>query len=129
MAETNGRCNLYPNKIEDLVNSMYTITQLSEFGLSSRILTRLSDEMGEEFVLVPENIGQLQELGFPIDRLLKPIIQSDDFSIDHSFFEYCLEHAPKILLSRMKNEVSPEVLEQLILREPVYALQKELDTE
>ena len=27
----------------------------------------------------------------------------------------------------MKNEVSPEVLEQLILREPVYALQKELD--
>ena len=109
------------------MNSMYSITQLSEFGLSSRILTRLSDEMGEEFVLVPENIGQLQELGFPIDRLLKPIIQSDDFSINHSFFERCLEHAPKIFLSRMKNEVSPEVLEQLVLREPVYALQKELD--
>lgn len=106
---------------------MYTITQLSELGLSRRISRSLSDEMGEEFVLVPDNIGQLQELDFPIDRLLKPIIQSEAFSIGHSFFDCCLEYAPKILLSKMKNEVSSERLEQLILREPVYALQKELD--
>ena len=106
---------------------IFTAEDLSELGLSDLILSRLSEELGSDFQLHPEDIGVLSEQNFPLDRLLKPIVKSDGFSSKHPFFGCCIEFAPKNILSFLRGEISPATLEKLILKEPVYALQREID--
>ena len=105
----------------------FTAEDLSELGLSDRLLSNLSEELGSDFQLIPEDMGVLSERNFPLDQLLKPIVQSDGFSSEHPFFGCCIEFAPKSILSYLGDEISPATLEELILREPVYALQREIE--
>ena len=105
----------------------FTAEDLSELGLSDRLLSNLSEELGSDFQLIPEDIGVLSERNFPLDQLLKPIVQSDGFSSEHPFFGCCIEFASKSILSYLGDEISPATLEELILREPVYGLQREIE--
>ena len=101
-----------------------TAEYLSQLGVSNRLLSDISEELGSDFQLLPEDISVLSEGDFPLERLLKSIVQSDDFSSEHPFFRCCIEFAPRSILSYLGNDISPAILEELILREPVFALQR-----
>tara|TARA_B100000029_G_C17355957_1_gene880716 strand:- start:127 stop:942 length:816 start_codon:yes stop_codon:yes gene_type:complete len=104
-----------------------TVEYLSQLGVSDRLLSDISEEFGDDFQLLPENIRVLSEGDFPLERLLKPIVQSDDFSSEHPLFQCCIEFAPKSILSCLGDDLSPAILEELILREPVFALQRVIE--
>ena len=110
-----------------MISMEFSAESLSKLGVSDRYISAISKQLGSDFRLRPEELDVLSELDLPLERLMKPIIQSDDFSSKHPFFDFCVDFSPKAILSYQGDDVPASTLEELILREPVYALQREIN--
>ena len=88
----------------------FTAEDLSELGLSDRLLSSLSGELGSDFQLIPEDMGLLSERNFPLDQLLKPIVQSDGFSSEHPFSAAVLNLHPNLFSVILEMKYHPLLL-------------------